>query len=129
LHSDANTILIIKKIPTKNKAAEVGGYCFWKLPGITLQNKKNIHQTLFHADTGVEFLRLNPLANGLNTATAATIFTAQRRAYRRMKTPSYFTNLLREQGYSDNAIEEICRWYVCSTSKDSTGELPRNSKN
>jgi len=40
-----------------------------------------------------------------------------------MKVPTPFTALLREQGYSEAAIEEICRWYVCSTTEDSTAKL------
>ena len=111
---------------------------FWKPLGQPPQANRIILAKQSPVDTDVEFLRFNLLASGLNTAMGgnalhlcelAAIFAVQRRVCLRMKTPSYFTNLLREQGYSDNAIEEICRWYVCSTTKDSTGKLPRNFKN
>ncbi len=36
---------------------------------------------------------------------------------------------LRTQGYSDRAIAEICRWYVSSTTKVSSGNLPSELKN
>jgi predicted Ser/Thr protein kinase len=41
-----------------------------------------------------------------------------------MKTANDFIVFLRTQGYSERAIEEICKWYVCSTTKSSSGKLP-----
>jgi hypothetical protein len=38
-------------------------------------------------------------------------------------------NFLRTEGYSERAIEEICKWYVCSTTKASSGRLPAKLKN
>jgi hypothetical protein len=38
-------------------------------------------------------------------------------------------NFLRTQGYSERAIEEICRWYVCSTTRVSSGKLRAKLKN
>jgi len=46
-----------------------------------------------------------------------------------MKSPTPFTALLREQGYSEAAIEEIVRWYVCSTTEDSSAKLNRKPNN
>jgi len=46
-----------------------------------------------------------------------------------MKAANDFAVFLKTQGYSERAIEEICRWYVCSTTGDSTGKLPLEPKN
>ena len=46
-----------------------------------------------------------------------------------MKAANDFVVFLRIQGYSDRAIEEICKWYVCSTTGDSSGKLPLEQKN
>ena len=46
-----------------------------------------------------------------------------------MKSPTSFTALLREQGYSEAAIEEICKWYVCSTTEEPTAKLKQNPNN
>jgi predicted Ser/Thr protein kinase len=46
-----------------------------------------------------------------------------------MKTANDFIVFLRTQGYSERAIEEICKGYVCSTTENSSGKLPLESKN
>ncbi len=46
-----------------------------------------------------------------------------------MKTESNFINVLRTQGYSERVIEEICKWYVSSTTKSSVGKMAVELKN
>lgn len=46
-----------------------------------------------------------------------------------MKIESNFVNFLRTEGYSERAIEEICKWYVCSTTKSPVGKVPVEPKN
>jgi hypothetical protein len=36
---------------------------------------------------------------------------------------------LRTQGYSERAIEEICKWYVSSTTRSTVGKVPVELKN
>ncbi len=38
-----------------------------------------------------------------------------------MRSESNFVTFLKTQGYSDRAIEEICKWYVSSTTESATG--------
>jgi len=91
-----------------------------------------------HPGSGAEFLRFEHLASGSITAMAgsaqrsfalAATFTVRGRVCRRMKAGSSFASVLREQGYSESAIAEICKWYICSTtnsSGDKVMSLPKN---
>lgn len=47
----------------------------------------------------------------------------------RVKADNNLVTFLRTQGYSEKAIAEICKWYVCSTTKSVSGKLPAGFKN
>ena len=46
-----------------------------------------------------------------------------------MRSESNFVAFLKTQGYSERAIEEICKWYVSSTTKSVAGNVPVELKN
>ncbi len=49
--------------------------------------------------------------------------------YAMVRVENDFVTYLKMQGYSDRAIAEICKWYVCSTTKICSGKLPPELKN
>ncbi len=49
--------------------------------------------------------------------------------YAMVRVENDFVTYLKTQGYSDRAIAEICKWYICSTTKISSGKLPPELKN
>lgn len=99
---------------------------------------KQILLERLHLDIGVESLRFARLANGNATVMMENAqrlfvwgitFTVPRRGCRRMKSASSaFAGLLREQGYSELAVAEICRWYIYSTTS-SPSEIANYPKN
>jgi hypothetical protein len=109
----------------------------WKRPLEKKINRRILLENLCQ-DLGVEFLKFGHLANGNITVMRENVrlsfvwgitFIAQRRDCRKLKTASALASMLREQGYSDRAVAEICRWYVCSTTDNTSGivvEYPKN---
>ena len=91
-----------------------------------------------HQVSDVEFLRFEHHANGNTIVMTGNAqrsyaleetFTVPGRTCLRMKATSSFASLLREQGYSENAITEICRWYIWSTTSKSSEKLADSPKN